>query len=274
MGTGIELVVSDLDGTFWELDHEVHPRTLAAAAELDRRGVDLLVATGRRLRTTQEPLARVGLSPPAVVLNGALGLHLGSGERFHLLPLPTDRAVAILAAFRAAGLEPCIYVDHPEFEVYLAAEPSTHPQHAANLRPFAGIDELDRVCAEEVVLGFSLLGLPHEVLADVVAGLDGQGVPHLDRSIEYAGFGSLTVTGPGMSKWEGVLGYCRHAGIDPGRILAIGDGPNDLELLAGAAVAVAPSDGHVDVVAAADHVVGPARDGGWADLLDLVEAVG
>jgi HAD superfamily hydrolase (TIGR01484 family) len=270
MADGIQLVVTDLDGTFWHLDHEVHPKTLAAVAELDRRGIDLLVATGRRLRTTREPLARVGLAPPAVVLNGALGLHLGTGERFHLLPLPTDAAVAILTAFQGVGLEPCVYVDHPDVEVYLAAEPSTHPQHAANLRPNAGVDDLARVCAEEVVLGFSLLGLPHDVLATVVDVLDGQGVPHLDRSIEYEGFASLTVTGPGMSKWEGVVGYCRKAGIDAGAILAIGDGPNDLELLDGAAVAVAPAGSHVDVVAAADHVVGPAVDGGWADLLDLV----
>jgi hydroxymethylpyrimidine pyrophosphatase-like HAD family hydrolase len=270
----IELVVTDLDGTFWHLDHEVHPATRAAVDELAHRGVGLLVATGRRLHTTAVPLGRIGLTPPAVVLNGSLGVDLASGARFHTLPIDPRAATAILGAFRAEGIEPCIYVDHPDVEVFLAPEPGTHPQHAANLAPQAGVDDLARVVAEEVVLGFSILGRPFEVLEPVVAGLDGVGVTHLDRSIEYVGQASLTVTQPGISKWEGVVAWCRHAGIDPGAVLAIGDGPNDIELLEGAAVAVAPEDGHESALALADHVVGPAAAGGWAGLVGILDGSG
>ena len=273
MSPPIELVVTDLDGTFWHLDHDLHHRTQAAVAELAGRGIPVLVATGRRLRTTADPLARFGLAPPAVVLNGALGVDLGTGERFHTLALDGAAAVAILGAFRAAGLEPCIYVDHPKVEVFLASEPSTHPDHARALRQQARTDDLDRVVVEEAVLGFSLLGLPYEPLAAVVEHLGEHGVAHLDRSIEYVGHASMTVTGRGISKWEGVLAYCRHAGIDPTRVLAIGDGPNDLELLAGAAVAVAPADGHEGVRAVADHVVGPAADGGWAEIVTILDSL-
>jgi hydroxymethylpyrimidine pyrophosphatase-like HAD family hydrolase len=269
----IELVVSDLDGTLWQLDHDLHHRTEAAVAELARRGIPLLVATGRRLRTTAEPLARFGLAPPAVVLNGALGVDLTSGDRFHLQALPTASAVAILVAFRAAGLQPCVYVDHADVEVFLDPAPSTHPDHVAAFGAHAAIDDLARVVAEEAVLGFSILGRPHELLAAVAAVLDpSDGIAHLDRSIEFVGDASLTVTGPAISKWEGVRAFCRHAGLDPARVLAIGDGPNDLELLTGAAVAVAPSNGHPEALAVAHHLVGPAAEGGWAELLDLLEA--
>ena len=66
------------------------------------------------------------------------------------------------------------------------------------------------------------------------------------------------------------MAYCRHAGIDPERALAIGDGPNDVELLTAAAVAVAPANGHPAARDAADHLVGPAADGGWAELVGLL----
>ena len=81
----IELVVTDLDGTLWAYGSEgvPHERTLAAWAELDRRGVPVLVATGRRATTAREPLAEYGLAPSAVVLNGALALDLATGT---LLP--------------------------------------------------------------------------------------------------------------------------------------------------------------------------------------------
>jgi hydroxymethylpyrimidine pyrophosphatase-like HAD family hydrolase len=67
-----------------------------------------------------------------------------------------------------------------------------------------------------------------------------------------------------------VLAYCATRGIDPGRVLAVGDGANDLELLEGAAVACAVATATPAVLARADHVVGPPATGGWADVLDLV----
>jgi hydroxymethylpyrimidine pyrophosphatase-like HAD family hydrolase len=266
----IALVVSDLDGTLWHLDHDLHHRTRAAIGELERRGVPLLIATGRRLRTTAAPLRRYGLAPPAIVLNGALGVDLATGHRFHTAAIAPDAAAGVLAAFRAAGLEPCVYVDHDAVEVYLAPEPSTHPDHVRSLGEFAGHDDLDRVVAEEVVLGFSVLGRPEAALRAVVDRLGEHGIAHVNRALDY-GDHSLTVTGPGMSKWEGVIAYCAWAGLDPAGVLAIGDGENDLELLAGAAVAVVPDDADPVVRAVAHHVVGCAIDGGWADLLAILD---
>jgi hydroxymethylpyrimidine pyrophosphatase-like HAD family hydrolase len=49
----------------------------------------------------------------------------------------------------------------------------------------------------------------------------------------------VQVRPPAVSKWSGVLAYYAEQGIDPGRILAVGDGANDLELLDSAAVACA-----------------------------------
>ena len=266
----VDLVVSDLDGTLWHLDHDLHHRTRDAVAELERRGIPLLIATGRRLRTTAGPLASFGLTPPAIVLNGALGVDLATDERFHVLAIPAPSAVAVLAAFRAVGLEPCVYVDGPGTEVFLGDGWSTHPDHVASLGEYAHVDDLDRVVAEEVVLGFSVLGRPEAQLTPVLDALGDAGVGHLNRALDYGDF-SLTVTGPGMSKWEGVVSYCQQHGLDTTRVLAIGDGMNDLELLRGAAVAVVPSDGDPLVLEIAPHTVGPAIDGGWADLLPILD---
>ena len=104
--SAVELVVTDLDGTFWDHATEVAPSVLAAVAELERRGVPLLVATGRRLASTREPLGRVGLAPPAIVLNGAMGLDLDTLERFHLAPFPVEEALAAYDAFVSVEPQP------------------------------------------------------------------------------------------------------------------------------------------------------------------------
>src|SRR3546814_14969480 len=66
--------------------------------------------------------------------------------------------------------------------------------------------------------------------------LDGRAEPHLDRSLDYGGYSSFTVAPKGQSKWDGVLAFCEHRGLDSTRVLALADGPNDIELLDSAAV--------------------------------------
>jgi hydroxymethylpyrimidine pyrophosphatase-like HAD family hydrolase len=267
----IDLVVTDLDGTLWHTDDHIDAGVLAAMAELERRHIPLLVATGRRTESARRPLARYGLTPPAVVLNGALGLDLATGERFHRAPFPTAEAVSALAAFASVGLDPVIYVDHPRFDVFVSSTPSTHPGHIESLGDTAGVDDLARVVAEEPVLGFSMIGIPHpdgvaasEALGDLVE-------VHLDRSFDFAGLASLTAAPKGQSKWDGVIAFCALRHLDPQRVLALADGPNDIELLTGAAVRLVPAVAHPAALDLAHHVIPSARDAGWSAVLDHLD---
>ncbi len=263
----VSLVVTDLDGTFWHHADDVPSTTVRAAERLLASGVPLLVATGRRLASTREPLASVGLTPPAVVLNGALGVDLATGHRFHRSPWPVEDAVAVLAAFATVGLAPVIYVDHPEWDVFMAPEPSTHPEHERSLASTAGIDDLQRVVASEAVLGFSMIGVEHREAAAARDAIASLGEVHLDRSLDHPGLATLTVSPRHQSKWNGVVAFCTDQGLDPGGVLALADGPNDLELLDAAAVRLVPEVAHPAALERADHIIPPAADGGWAEVL-------
>jgi hydroxymethylpyrimidine pyrophosphatase-like HAD family hydrolase len=230
----------------------------------------VLVATGRRLTSTRVPLARLGFAPPAVVMNGALVMHLETGERLHRHTYGADEARRVLDAFRAAGVEPCVYVDHDRVDVFVSGRPSTHPAHLENLGSTAEQGNLDDVVESVPVLMFGIMG--HDDagrLTDVASALLGAAETHLAPSDQYGGH-SFTVTPLGLSKWVGVVAFCEHHGIDPGRVLAIGDGPNDVELLAAAAIAVVPSDACADALDLADRVVASPRAGGWAEILAFI----
>lgn len=262
----VSLVVTDLDGTLWHTDDHVAPAVLDAAQELSDRGVPLLVATGRRLTTTRDPLARVGLTPPAVVLNGALGVDLATGDRFHRAPFSAGQAEAVLAAFRSVGMDPVIYVDRADVDAVISATPSTHPDHA---RAIGGPPvDLDEAVGEGAVLGFSLIGVPHGRCVTARDAVGEVAETHLDRSLDFPGLGTITVAPHGQSKWDGVVAFCEAHDLDPGRVLALGDGSNDLELLEGAAVALVPEVAHQSALDRADHVIGAAADGGWVAVLD------
>lgn len=263
----VSLVVTDLDGTLWHTDDHLHPDVIAAFAEVQHRGIPLLVATGRRLASTRRPLRAHGLSAPLVVLNGALGLEW-SGERFHSSSFPDDEASDVLGAFERVGLEPVVYIDHPTFEVVLGPSPDTHPEHAHALGPDALRVELREALASTTVLGFGLIGVEHHHGVAMVDAIGGRAATHLDRSLDHPGMVSLTVAPRRRSKWDGVLAYCDATGLDHTRVLALADGPNDLELLDGAAVRLVPEGSHPAALERADHLIGRASVGGWAQMID------
>ncbi|HEY8339499.1 MAG TPA: HAD family hydrolase [Egibacteraceae bacterium] len=267
--TSIDLVVTDLDGTLWDADERIHDRTLAALRALDARRVPLLVATGRRPRSAAAGLARAGLQPPAVLLDGALGRHLPDGRIFHTRALPPDRAAAVLEAFRSVGLEPCVYVERGDVDVVIGDAPSTSPAHLEMIAPWARRDDLDAVVASEPVFAMGVAGCDPEPLAAVAAAVGDAATAVPTRDVVLGG-ATLIVRPPGVSKWDGVLSFCADQGLDPDKVLAVGDGENDLELLRGARVACVVSDGCEPALALADHVIDPASDGGWSAILDLV----
>lgn len=263
------LIVTDLDGTLWHTDDDVHPDTVAALTEIRARDIPVMVATGRRVTSTREPLARIGWAPPAVMLNGSIGLELENGRRFHRQPFGQEAARATLTAFRRAGLDPVVYVDDPEMDAFTTSETGTSPNHVAMLGDRLGLADLDEVIETYDILSFGVIGIDFGMGEQVVAESRLVATPRLDRSLDYGG-GALIVSPLGQSKWDGVLAWCDAADLDPQRVMAIGDGPNDVELLSGAAVAVSLEGSHPAALAVADHVVPPAKEGGWASLLDLL----
>src|SRR5918993_1517035 len=172
------------------------------------------------------------------------------------------------AVLEAAGLSPCVYVDREGVDLVVGDHPSTHPDHLARAMPWVAVDDLAGVVAAEPVYAFAVVGRPAPLLEPVLQLVGTAGSASLVGDLIYGG-STIQVRPPEISKWSGVLAYCAEQGIDPGRVLAVGDGAHDLELLEGAAVACAVATAPPVVLARADHVIGPPSSGGWAAVLDL-----
>lgn len=265
----IRLVVTDLDGTFWDRTLTVPPLHLDAVWRLGEIGVEVMVATSRRRRVVAEHLGRVGFSPTAVVLDGAMGVDLADGMRFHDAAFTVDAATEVLARFRAHGLDPCVYVDQPDVDVVVSPAPATSTAHLAYLGPIARTGDLDKAVAAPGVYGFSVTGRPHSEVADLAGDLVAFGAETVVFHEEQYGGWSVVVAPPGVTKWNGVLAHAGRRGITPDEILSVGDGDNDVEMLTRAGVAVAVRGGTERAVAAADHLIDGPESNGWAAILDL-----
>jgi hydroxymethylpyrimidine pyrophosphatase-like HAD family hydrolase len=80
--------------------------------------------------------------------------------------------------------------------------------------------------------------------------------------------GLLEISAAGVSKASALARFCAARGIDAADVVAFGDMPNDLPLLAWAGLAYAVSSGHPDVLAAVPRVVDPPEQHGVARELE------
>ena len=262
--TVIRLVATDLDGTFWGADFVPPAEHVAAVRELERRGVTVLAATSRRPRATEQRLGDAGLTLPAVLIDGALGIDFRTGERFHEAVYEHEAARKTLAAFRAHGLDPCLYVEDPEIDIAVSTTPSTCARHLERLGRFAGARDLEDAASTLAVYAFSVLGLDREVLEPLARELleaRGNTVVLYPEPV-YGRFG-LVVNPEGVSKWSGIEAYCDLHGIAPSEVIAVGDGLNDLEMLRRAAVRVGVRGGNEEVIDMADYLIEPPERAGW-----------
>jgi hydroxymethylpyrimidine pyrophosphatase-like HAD family hydrolase len=266
----IRLVATDLDGTLWGPDMVVPQRHVQAIRDLARRGVTVLAATSRRPRAVRPCFERAGLALPAVLVDGAIGIDFRTGKRFHQVAFDPVDAVAVLAAFHDSGLEPCVYVEDPDIEVVVSRTPSTCAAHLDQLGALAGVEDLDAALLARPVQAFSVLGVARERLERAAGRLVSSGAEVTLYAEPLYGEYGLIVKPPGVSKWSGIDAFCRLAGIRSSEVLAVGDGDNDLTMLAQAAVAVAVKGGTERALAVADYVIDPPSEHGWASLLDLI----
>lgn len=78
----------------------------------------------------------------------------------------------------------------------------------------------------------------------------------------------LDIAPAGVNKALALVEVAQTLGVDRADVLALGDGRNDIEMLAWAGRGVAIGDAPADVQAAADHVTGRFSDAGTAEELD------
>jgi len=279
---GTTMVVTDLDGTLWDEQMSCHPATLSAVASLQDQGIELLVATGRRLSSAEAGLAENGLSLPSVLLNGALGVDpLGSGtdymadgllgrRTFHQRCFTEDQSAACLDVFESLGLSPCVYL--ADGRVGVGANLTSSSAHRDRIGDSIAFFEPRYAASHFDILSFGFLGQPESVMRSAASALDQ--VATIANYSLYAdslhGEWSLTTQPPGISKREGIEAFVTYRSLDLDQLVVLGDGGNDLEMLEAADLAIGIENGAPEVLDSADVVLPPPADGGWAGVLDLV----
>lgn len=245
MGDFPLLVATDLDGTIIRGDGTISARTVAAFARVEAAGARFVLVTGRPPRWMREIAAIFGHRGTAICANGALAYDMRTDAvtARHLIPAPVLAAAA--AALRAAVPGIGIAVEYPDGGaadgLYQAVNWDIN-----QAIPRPGDAVLFSRPASKLLarhLGYNcddLLALTQPAIGGLVS------VTHSN------GKGLIEASALGVSKASVVAEIAADFGIAREAVLAFGDMPNDLPMLAWAGTSYAMANAHPDVLAAVD----------------------
>jgi hypothetical protein len=261
VGQHPSLVATDLDGTIIGSDGTISARTVAAFARVEAAGARFVLVTGRPPRWMATIAATFGHRGTAICANGALAYDMRTGaiEARHLIPPAVLAAAA--AALRAAVPGIGIAVEHPD------GHAADRVYQSANWEVNASIPRLDDAALfarpASKLLGRHFGYACDDLLALALPALDGLvSVTHSNSK------GLVEASALGVSKASVVAEIAALHGIGPQDVIAFGDMPNDLPLLAWAGTSCAVANAHPAVLAAATHVIGSNDEDGVAAYLE------
>jgi Cof subfamily protein (haloacid dehalogenase superfamily) len=256
------VVATDLDGTVVRTDGTISPRTRSALGAARDAGALIAIVTGRPPRWLAGIADATGHDGIAICANGALVYDLHAERVIDARPLDADVIRALMTELRA--WVPGVAFAIERVDGQFAHEPDYHPRWEPEESTIVG--DLEPV-----------LDVPISKLLGRVEGTDSDDLLAMARAAVGEGMATLThssidglleVMAYGVTKattLEQVVGQRGFAAED---VVAFGDMPNDLEMIAWAGLGVAVANAHPDVLAVADEVTLSNDDDGVAIVLE------
>jgi Cof subfamily protein (haloacid dehalogenase superfamily) len=256
------LVATDLDGTIVGPGGEISDRTVRALHRVEELGVPVVFVTGRPPRWLGAVSERTGLTGLAICANGAIVYDLHAEEVVAHHSIAVEIGLEITGRLREALPEVAFAVE--TLDGY-AREHAYRPRWDVGLEPTLGrIDEIFGEATVKLLVRHESMGADQLLAAarDVVGDL----AEFTHSSID----GLLEVSAAGVSKATTLAQLCAERGIAAADVLAFGDMPNDLAMLAWAGTAYAVAGAHPEVLAAVERHTGDPVDDGVAQVLERV----
>jgi Cof subfamily protein (haloacid dehalogenase superfamily) len=234
-------------------------RTIAALRAVEELGVPVVFVTGRPVRWMSEVAQHTKHTGVAICANGAVVYDLHAEKIVEHFAIPVDVGLEVARKLRAQFPDLTFAVETLEG---FAHEPSYVPRWDRGNLPTGELEviyaspALKLLARHESMDPDALLAAAREVLGDLVE------VTHSSDSA------LLEMSAAGVSKATGLARFAGERGIDAVDVVAFGDMPNDLPMLAWAGRPYAVEGGHPDVIAAVSRTVARPEEDGVAKELE------
>lgn len=258
------LVATDLDGTMLDPLGKVTARTREVIAELDRVGVPVVFVTGRPIRWMEDLWVEVGDHGLAVCSNGGIVYDVADHSVRNALTMDRSVALQVAGTLRKA-------LPGTQFALEKTTGFAREEGFAGRHREPMGIPTgpLEQIFDESVV---KLLALHHETTAETYWRQVEEMVGTMVEVTWSSDFPLIEISARGVTKAATLERLADELGIAAADVVAFGDMPNDVPMLAWAGRSYAMANAHPTVQrVASHHAPGNDADGVAETLADLFD---
>lgn len=258
------MVATDLDGTLLRPDKSVSARTAAALERVHAQGGQVILVTGRPVRWLPAVYAQLRTPVPAVCANGAVVYSPLTDEVLRADPLAPELMAEVARRLRAAvpGVVLAVEVEDGR----LMRHCDDWPAHWNSDHPTARLvsDPADLLRVPAVKLLARSSHDDPEVFVQTVAGA----LAGLAEATHSSNSSLVEISAAGVTKAAGLAWLCARLGVAAADVVAFGDMPNDVPMLAWAGQAVAVANAHPTVREIANAVTASNAEDGVAVYLE------
>jgi hydroxymethylpyrimidine pyrophosphatase-like HAD family hydrolase len=271
-GTTPRLVATDLDGTLVRSDRTVSMRSVEVLNRISARGTVVVLATGRPIRWLSTVYAHLRPRPITVCVNGAAVYDPDRDRILHTRTLAP--AVLAEACERLRAVAPDVVFgverDGGRLMRYQPGYPIAPGENGRAEVKCARFAELIRVPAAKLLARrrSDLDGPAAPERSDRLTALARRRLAGLAEATHSSSSGLVEISAAGVTKASGLGWVAARFGIPASEVLAFGDMPNDLPMLAWAGRSVAVANAHRAVLAAVDEVTAGHDEDGVAVYLE------
>ena len=264
----VQLVVSDLDGTFLADDKSVPPENISAVQLLKERGVQFTFCTGRPVAMIAAYMKQANVTLPVIGCNG--GFIYDAQQKNVLMSHTFEKEVlhALVEYSAAHELDFLAYTAQTVF--YSPNSKRVEVFHAYNERARkTGCEEASlTMIADTAQLVSEKIT---KILITELHGGDLQQMSHFlqhTSAIEYVPSTEnvLDIMPAGVTKGSAVKQLAEHIGVTLQNVCVFGDTTNDISMLESAGISVCMVNGTDDAKRAATYVTTKTNNnGGFAE---------
>lgn len=258
----IHAVISDLDDTLLNADHQLTCRTAQTMQRLLRQGIKVILASGRSAASMRPTVRTIGTPYPYIAYNGAQIVDSGTGEVLAANEIPLELAREVLQWLEARQVYAQFYGGD---DWYFAKRSDLSDSYAVS----TGVKGTEVGTLSEYITASTpkVLGMdtPERVQALIAESREAFG-NRLSITTSKPYF--IEITSPKATKGNAVQTLAGMIGLSPETTICAGDSLNDLSMLEWSKLPVTVSNAREEIKAMAWRVAGDGHADGLAILLD------
>lgn len=255
----VKLIVSDMDGTLLNSDHEVSEEFFAIFRKLQQRGILFAVASGRQYYSLMERMKPIKDELTYIAENGAIVME--KGRQVFIQPMQKEIVHKVIKEVREIGGKYLVLCGRKQAYIESTASEFMEPflQH---YEKYQVVDDLLKV-EDDIFLKLTICDL---------SGAEQNSLPKVehfmdDLQVKLSGKIWIDFNDKKAHKGNALKALQDQHGFTKENTMAFGDYLNDMELFDHAAISFAVENAHEDVKALAKYRTASNNDRGVESIL-------